>query len=144
MTEWDKFQSSTMLENYKRLLSYIDSQMDTDEIDYAERKVHTMKSYIQYYLEHIDNEYKWLLNEIIPLEILKEKILDVAFGFGDIKSDEDKELYIIMKCYIYDEIKYRETICKCATIDTTQRYQCWWCMVRDCGCKAHPSCCGEY
>ena len=38
MTEFDKFQRSTMVENYKRLLSYIDSQMDTDEIDFAERE----------------------------------------------------------------------------------------------------------
>jgi len=36
MTEWTKFQSSTMLENYIRLLGYIDAQMDTDEINYAE------------------------------------------------------------------------------------------------------------
>jgi len=125
MTEFDKFQSSTMLENYKRLLSYINSQMDTDEIDLAERQANTMKSYIQYYLENIDNEYKSLLDTIIPLEILKEKILDVPFGFGNIENDEDNELYNIIKCYIYDEIKYRETTCKCATIDTTQRYQCW-------------------
>jgi hypothetical protein len=83
MTEWTKFQKSTMRENYIRLLAYIDAQMNTDEIDYAEREADTLKSYIEYYLEHLDIEYKYQLEGIIRTWILKEKILDVGYGFGD-------------------------------------------------------------
>jgi len=144
MTEAIKFQSSTMLQNYKRLLTYIESQMDTDEIDRAERRVDTMKTYIRYYLEHMDDHYKWILYDIIPLEILKEKILDVEFGFGDPESSDDTDLYSIIKESLHCEICYRDTICKCGSIDTTKFYECWQCMVRDCGCKADPSCCGKY
>lgn len=153
MTEWTKFQNSTMLENYIRLLGYIDSQMDTDEIDYAERRADTMQSYIRYYLEHLDEEYMYELKGIIRLEILKEKILDVAFGFGNkdcdhdecyfgrAECDEDKALYKQIKCDIYNEINYRMNVCKCAPLDTPN-YRCWQCMVRDCGCKADRTCCG--
>jgi hypothetical protein len=118
--------------------------MDTDEIDRAERRVDTMKTYIRYYLEHMDDHYKWILYDIIPLEILKEKILDVEFGFGDPESSDDTDLYSIIKESLHCEICYRDTICKCGSIDTTKFYECWQCMVRDCGCKADPSCCGKY
>lgn len=155
MTEAIKFQSSTMLENYIRLLGYIDSQMDTDEIDYAERDADRMQTYIKYYLEHIDSDYMYQLRWIIPLEILKEKILDVPFGFGnkDCNWDDcyfgreecrkEQELYNTIKEKLHYEIHYYENICKCASIDTTKFYQCWHCMVRDCGCKADRTCCGR-
>ena len=129
-----------MLENYICLLGYINAQMNTD---YAE-DTDTIKSYITYYLEHIDLEYKWILSGIIPLETIKEKILDVSFGFGDPKSDEDKTLYLEIKERLYEEMEYRKNVCKCSSIDTLNFYQCWQCQVRDCGCKADPSCCGEY
>ena len=144
MTEWDKFQSSTMLENYVRLLGYIDAQMETDEIDCAERDADTMKRYIEYYLENLDEEYIYELKKIIPLEILKEKILDVAYGFGDPTCEIDVELSHTIQYDLYNEIDYRMNICKCTTVDRTERYECWQCRVRDCGCQAHPSCCGEY
>lgn len=130
-----------MHENYIRLLNYIALQIDTDEIDYAERKADTMKSYIEYYLEHMDREYKYELNRIIPYEILKEKILDVPFGFGD-PSCRDDEMIDTIRCDLYNEIYYLENICKCTIIDRTERDQCWECMVRECGCMASPSCCG--
>ena len=142
MTEWIKFQNSTMLENYKRLLTYIDSQMDTDEIDRAERRADTMQIYIRYYLEHLDEEYMYQLKKIIPLWILKEKILDVPFGFGDPNSEDDIELMHTIKCDLYHEIYYRTNVCKCGSIDTTKFYECWQCQVRDCGCKADRTCCG--
>jgi len=156
MTEWTKFQTSTILENYVRLLGYIISQMDTDEIDAAERRADTMKTYIKYYLEHMDYEYKWIISEIISDKILKEKILDVPFGFGNMdcahdkcyfgraECDEDKKLYIQIKDNLQNEIWYRKNRCQCATIDRTKVYHCWQCEVRDCGCQAHPSCCGKY
>ena len=154
MTEWAKFQSSTMFENYIRLLNYITSQMDTDEIDAAERRADTMKSYINYYLEHLDEHYMWELRSLISLDTIKEKILDVPFGFGNkdcdhdkcyfgrAECDKDKELYLDIKHVLYNEMYYRMNICKCANIDRTEIDQCWECMVRDCGCKASPSCCG--
>jgi len=144
MTEWTKFQSSTMLENYIRLLGYINSQMDTDEIDCAERDVDTMKRYIEYYLENLDEEYIYELKKIIPLEILKEKILDVAYGFGDPTCEIDLEFMHRIQCDLYNEIDYRMNICKCATVDRTEGDECWQCRVRDCGCKADRTCCGKY
>ena len=144
MTEWTKFQTSTMRENYIRLLRYIDAQMDTDEIDRAERRSDTMKSYIRYYLEHLDEEYIYELKKIIPLWILKEKILDVVYGFGDPTCETDVELMDTIKCDLYNEIYYRMNICKCATVDRTEGDECWQCRVRDCGCKADRTCCGKY
>ena len=143
MTEWTKFQTSTMRENYIRLLRYIDAQMDTDEIDRAERRSDTMKSYIRYYLEHLDVEYKYQLQGVIQPWILKEKILDVEFGFGDPTCEEDVELIHSIKCDLYNEIYYYTNICTCDTVDMTKFYQCWHCMVRDCGCKADRTCCGQ-
>lgn len=134
-----EFHSNTMLENYIRLLNYIVVQMYTDQIDYTQQTNFQMKSYIKYYLEHLNDDYKWELTGIIPLEILKEKILNESFGFGNPLSTEDNELSNKFKDDLAKEIFYRVNRCKCV-----KRYQCWYCRVRDCGCKAHPSCCGEY
>jgi hypothetical protein len=133
-----------MLENYIRLLGYINSQMDTDEIDCAERDADTMKRYIEYYLENLDEEYIYELKKIIPLEILKEKILDVAYGFGDPTCEIDLEFMHRIQCDLYNEIDYRINICKCTTVDRTEGDECWQCRVRDCGCKADRTCCGKY
>ena len=138
------FNDRTMLSNYIRLLSYIDIQIDTDAIDYAMGGFDTMKNNIKYYIEHIDDHYKWELVNLIPLWIIKEKILDVPFGFGDPTCEKDVQLYHKIKCDLYHEMWYRENRCKCDTIDTTKFYRCWQCQVRDCGCKADPTCCGEY
>ena len=129
MTEAIKFQSSTMLQNYKRLLTYIESQMGTDEIDRAERRVDTMKIYIRYYLDHMESRYKEKLFKIIPLEILKEKVLDVEFGFGDSTCERDVELGNTIAFNIHTEIKYYENICECGYIDKTKQVQCYFCDI---------------
>jgi len=138
MSEWEKFDNSTMVENYVRILQYINAQIDTVE--------HTgiMQAYIDYYIEYLDSEYKDRLFWIIPYGILKEKILDVSFGFGDPTSQDDIQLRNLIKYEINEELEYRNTICQCATIDRAKRSQCWQCEVRDCGCDAAPSCCGTY
>ena len=140
MTEWTKFESSTMLQNYIRLLGYIDKHITTEYVD----DDHTLKSYIEYYLEHLDKEYIYELKKIIPLWILKEKILDVAYGFGDPTCAIDVELMHRIQCDLYNEIDYRRNVCKCATVDRTDRDECWQCRVRDCGCKGDRTCCGKY
>jgi hypothetical protein len=142
MTEWTKFQNSTMRDNYIRLLGYIDGQMHTDEIDYAEREADRLQEYIKYYLEHLEVDYQNRLERIIRSWILKEKILDVAYGFGDATCAIDVELMNTIKCDLYNEINYYTNICRCATVDMSKFYQCWECMVRDCGCKADRTCCG--
>ena len=131
MTEATKFQNSTMLQNYRRLLKYIQSQMGTDKIDRAERRVDTMKTYIRYYLEHMETRYKEKLFRIIPIEILKEKVLDVEFGFGDSTCERDVELCNTIAFNIYTEIKYYENICECGYIDKTKQVQCWYCDIND-------------
>ena len=125
MTEATKFHSSTMLQNYKRLLTYIESYISSMTIDTAERGDDIMKTTIRYYVDHMENRYLNKLFKIVPLDILRETVLGVEYGFFDptflntIASD------------IHTEIKYYENICECGYIDKTKQVQCWYCDIHD-------------
>ena len=146
MCECPEFHYNSPFENYMELLRSIYWQMDSDQCDY-EQYGDTTKNYIIYYLEHMEdsiyyNNYLSKLFSIIPYEILEEKILSVKFGFSD-TNDEDYNLYLELKDKLYEEIDYREKRCKCISIETITLNQCWYCEVRDCGCKADFRCCGS-
>lgn len=97
------FEQNTMEENYIFLVQCIYNQVQTDASDYVERDYVHEKPYIEYFLEHINESYKNRLFEIIPYDILKNKVLDAEFGFNN-NRDNDYKLYCDINNVLYYEL----------------------------------------
>lgn len=88
-TNWYEklFKESKPLSNYKYLLELILFQIQT-ESDW-ERGYEHCGYIIEHYIDNLAEPYRDKIFEIIPYDILKEKILDVPFGFGTAFQNQD-------------------------------------------------------
>ena len=120
------FKRNTAIENYRTILEFILYQINTDTSDYWSRDYIHNNTYIIYFLEHIDDKYKNKIFKIISYETLKNKVLDVKYGFGVNHDNDDRCLYYQINNKIQEELS--------ATYDSGCMY---------CGCSAEKDDVGD-
>lgn len=137
--DWYKtlFQTNKPLNNYKYVLELILLQMES-ESDW-DRGYEHQGYIIQHYLDNLEESYREKIFDLIPHDILKEKILDVPYGFGTAfqevsTSKEDEALFY----------KYRDIINDTLSMEEMEYYKSLTgAGCRKCGCSAEKDAEGE-
>jgi hypothetical protein len=98
------FQQNTNAENYRFLLECILLQINSVDSDIENLSYRKNKECIKYILENIHQTYKSKVFNIISYDILKNKVLNVEYGFGLNDNYNDTCLYYEINNAIQDEL----------------------------------------